>query len=170
MGEKLANGETVLKESFPLPMHQLKQMSYDRVLLAGDAAGLVVSTSGEGIYWAMKSGKLAAQTLLEHLDQPTAANLRAYDRRWRKSYGAMYRFLHWLQDESFGSEPQCEMFTELCRGGDVQRLTFDSYLHKSMARVGPGPSMRMGGRWVHSYLRNRSPFAWLFPSSPAAQL
>lgn len=169
MGEKLANGITVMKESYPLPMHPLRHMSYDRVMFVGDAAGLVVGTSGEGIYWAMKSGKMAAQTLLQSLDRPAAAQLRAYDRQWRKSYGSMYRFLHRLQDQSFGSAPQCETFTELCRGGDVQRLTFDSYLYKRMARVGPAPLARMGGRMVASYIRQQSVLAWLFPSSPAAQ-
>jgi len=168
MGDKLRNGITVLKESYPLPMHQLEHMSYDRAMLVGDAAGLVVSTSGEGIYWAMKSGRIAAQTLIANLEQPSAANLRAYDRSWRKSYGRMYRFLHRLQDQSFGSGPQCETFTELCRGVDVQRLTFDSYLHKRMAHVGPVPMVRMGKSMVASYFRQQSAFAWLFPNSPAA--
>lgn len=168
MGNKLRNGVTVLKESYPLPMHLLEHMSYDRAILASEAAGLVVSTSGEGIYWAMKSGKIAAQTLIANLDQPSAANLRAYDRAWRKSYGQMYRFLHRLQNQSFGSGPQCETFTELCSGVDVQRLTFDSYLHKRMAHVGPAPMLRMGKSMIASYFRQQSAFAWLFLNSPAA--
>jgi geranylgeranyl reductase family protein len=35
-----------------------------RVLLAGDAAGLVEAFTGEGIYWALRSGVLAARSIL----------------------------------------------------------------------------------------------------------
>jgi menaquinone-9 beta-reductase len=40
----------------------------DGVLLTGDAAGLISQLSGEGIYYAMKSGQLAGQTLAADLD------------------------------------------------------------------------------------------------------
>jgi flavin-dependent dehydrogenase len=40
----------------------------DRVLLVGDAAGLVDPMSGEGIYAAFVSGRLAAQSVLRFLD------------------------------------------------------------------------------------------------------
>ena len=36
-----------------------------RVLLVGDAAGLVEAFSGEGIYWAIRSGQLAAQAIIQ---------------------------------------------------------------------------------------------------------
>lgn len=39
-----------------------------RVLLAGDAACLIDSLSGEGIYFAVKSAKIAARSLIESLD------------------------------------------------------------------------------------------------------
>jgi len=37
------------------------------IVLAGDAAGLVDPFSGEGIYYALRSGHIAAQTLLDAL-------------------------------------------------------------------------------------------------------
>jgi geranylgeranyl reductase len=130
-------------------------------MLIGDAAGLVVHTSGEGIYWAMKSGQLAAQTLAKHLDAPSAANLRQYERIWWKRYGTMYQFLRWLQWWGYGNERQMEVFTEMCRNPDVQRLTFDSYMHKTMAPAPWGVQMRM--TWdimasqARNYLRRRTP-------------
>jgi geranylgeranyl reductase len=136
-------------------------MVLDRVMLIGDAAGLVVHTSGEGIYWAMKSGEMAAQVLAQHLDAPSAANLRAYERNWWKQYGTMYGFLRFLQWWGYGNERQMEVFTEMCRNKDVQRLTFDSYMHKQMA---PAPwlvQMRMTGDIIaaqmRNYLRRRTP-------------
>jgi len=48
-----------------------------RVLLVGDAAGLLHQVSGEGIRYAMASGQLAGQILAEDLDQPAPAYRRA---------------------------------------------------------------------------------------------
>lgn len=161
LGSALDGGELILREAHALPMHPRKEMAFDRAMLIGDAAGLVVHTSGEGIYWAMKSGEMAAQTLAAHLDAPVAANLRRYEQQWWKQYGTMYRFLRWLQWWGYGNERQMEVFTEMCRNKDVQRLTFDSYMHKQMA---PAPwlvQLRMTadivGSQVRNYTRRRTP-------------
>jgi geranylgeranyl diphosphate/geranylgeranyl-bacteriochlorophyllide a reductase len=161
IGPALSGGRVILREAHALPMEPRKQMAFDRAMLIGDAAGLVVHTSGEGIYWAMKSGQMAAQTLAQHLDAPSAKNLRAYERTWWKQYGTMYGFLRFLQWWGYGNERQMEVFTEMCRNKDVQRLTFDSYMHKTMA---PAPwlvQMRMTGDIIASqarnYLRRRTP-------------
>jgi len=142
-------------------MEPRPHMAFDRAMLIGDAAGLVVHTSGEGIYWAMKSGQMAAQTLAEYLDVPSAANLRHYERRWWKEYGTMYRFLRFLQIWGYGNERQMEVFTEMCRNPDVQRLTFDSYMHKKMAPAPWLAQLRMTAEIivseVRNYLRPRTP-------------
>jgi geranylgeranyl reductase len=102
----------------------------------------------------MKSGQMAAQVLAEHLDAPTAANLRQYERRWWKQYGTMYKFLRYLQKWGYGNERQMEVFTEMCRNHDVQRLTFDSYMHKTMAPVPWLAQMKMTGDILVSQVRN----------------
>jgi geranylgeranyl diphosphate/geranylgeranyl-bacteriochlorophyllide a reductase len=161
LGPALDGGRLLLREAHALPMEPRKQMAFDRAMLIGDAAGLVVHTSGEGIYWAMKSGELAAQTLARHLDAPSARNLRAYERQWWRQYGTMYSFLRWLQWWGYGNERQMEVFTEMCRNGDVQRLTFDSYMHKNMAPAPWGAQLRMTGDIIaaqlRNYLRRRTP-------------
>lgn len=161
IGPALDSGRLILREAHALPMEPRKQLAFDRAMLIGDAAGLVVHTSGEGIYWAMKSGQIAAEVLSQHLDAPSAANLRAYERRWWKQYGTMYQFLRWLQWWGYGNERQMEVFTEMCRNPDVQRLTFDSYMHKTMAPAPWGAQLRM--TWdilaaqARNYLRRRTP-------------
>jgi geranylgeranyl reductase len=154
LGPALDGGRLLLREAHALPMEPRKQMVLDRAMLIGDAAGLVVHTSGEGIYWAMKSGQLAAQTLAKHLDAPSAANLRAYEKTWWRQYGTMYGFLRWLQWWGYGNERQMEVFTEMCRNPDVQRLTFDSYMHKTMAPAPWGAQMKMTGDIIAAQLRN----------------
>ncbi len=154
LGPALEGGRLLLREAHALPMEQHKHMAFDRAMLIGDAAGLVVHTSGEGIYWAMKSGEMAALVLAENLDAPSAQNLRAYERQWWRNYGTMYRFLRWLQWWGYGNERQMEVFTEMCRNHDVQRLTFDSYMHKNMAPAAWGVQMKMTGDILASQLRN----------------
>lgn len=162
LGPALAGGTLKLREAHALPMEPRKQMAFDRAMLIGDAAGLVVHTSGEGIYWAMKSGQMAAQVLAQHLDAPTAKNLRAYERQWWRTYGTMYGFLRWLEWWGYGNERQMEVFTEMCANKDVQRLTFDSYMHKRMAPAPWLTQMRMTGEILVSELRHH-----LFPRRPA---
>jgi geranylgeranyl reductase family protein len=58
-----------------------------RVLLAGDAASLINPLTGEGIYYAILSGRLAAEAALSVPDQP----LPAYQRRLREHLGRHLR-------------------------------------------------------------------------------
>lgn len=156
LGPRLEGGTVIRYEAHVLPMKRAPHLSYDRAVLVGDAGGLVVGTSGEGIYWAMKSGVRAAEALIACQTAPTKANLRrAYDRRWQREYGSMYRFLDFLQNLCFTSNIRREMFTELCRDPDVQRLTFDSYMRKEMARMPWSTQFRLPVSVAISVLRNK---------------
>ncbi len=154
---ELAGGEIFMQEAHALPMHPRPQLAFDRAMLVGDAAGLVVGTSGEGIYWAMKSGRLAAEALAESLPNPERRALQRYERRWWKSYGTMYRFLRGLQRWGYGSVRQMEVFTDMCANTDVQRLTFESYMHKTMAPVPWLAQLRMTGDIFAAQLRHYWP-------------
>ncbi|HEU4322314.1 MAG TPA: geranylgeranyl diphosphate reductase [Roseiflexaceae bacterium] len=153
----LAGGEIFMQEAHALPMHPRPQLAFDRAVLVGDAAGLVVGTSGEGIYWAMKSGKLAAEVLADSLPKPERRALQRYERRWWKSYGTMYRFLRGLQKWGYGNTRQMEVFTDMCANIDVQRLTFESYMHKTMAPMPWLAQMRMTGDIIAAQLRHYWP-------------
>ena len=53
--------ETIRREGAPIPLEPLKRWDNGRdVVLAGDAAGVVAPSSGEGIYYAMIGGQVAA--------------------------------------------------------------------------------------------------------------
>ncbi|HNP69941.1 MAG TPA: geranylgeranyl diphosphate reductase [Kouleothrix sp.] len=156
---ELAGGEIILQEAHALPMHPRPQIAFDRAMLVGDAAGLVVATSGEGIYWAMKSAKLAAEVLAASLANPSAERLARYQKTWWKTYGTMYRFLRWLQKWGYGNERQMEVFTDMCRNIDVQQLTFESYMHKNMTPVPWLAQMRMTGDILKSQVKHYWPGA-----------
>ena len=77
-----------------LPLGPLKQTYADRVLVLGDAAGLVKPTTGGGIYYSLVSAAIAASTVVSALDRGdvSASALAEYQSGWRKRLGAELRW------------------------------------------------------------------------------
>ena len=77
-----------------LPLGPIQRTYADRLLVLGDAAGLVKPTTGGGIYYSLLSAKLAAETLIENLphDALDAADLSVYESRWRARLGPELRW------------------------------------------------------------------------------
>ncbi len=61
----------------------------DRCLLVGDAAGFPSALTGEGMWFALDSGRLAAETLTEVLakGEPTKDALALYQQKWQAAFG-----------------------------------------------------------------------------------
>ena len=76
-----------------IPLKPLARTYGDRVLVTGDAAGMVKPTTGGGIYYALLSGELAAETAGEALavGDLSARQLRAYEKRWKAKFGKEMR-------------------------------------------------------------------------------
>lgn len=70
----------------PIPVGSMERCYDDRLLVVGEAAGQVKTTSNGGIYYSMLGARAAAETLdncLRH-DTLEAAALQDYDRAWRE--------------------------------------------------------------------------------------
>ena len=79
-----------------LPMALNRGPAYTRgLLLAGDTAGVVNPFNGEGISYALETGRMAAETAAEALATPEGpareAVLRRYPQRLREAYGRHHR-------------------------------------------------------------------------------
>jgi geranylgeranyl reductase len=159
-GDKLRGGKRILLEGHPLPMARYKKLVYGRTLLVGDAGGMVAHTSGEGIYFAMAAGRMAAQTLHAYFGD-AKFSLNRYEKGWQKRYGSMFDFLEVLEKYSYRGNKNREFFVDMCDTRDVQELTFDSYLFKEMAKMSPAHHARMALNGVKAALRN-----WMNPKSP----
>jgi flavin-dependent dehydrogenase len=73
-----------------------RQPAYSRgLLLTGDAAGTVNPFNGEGISYAMETGRMAAETAVDALAVPSGPAretvLRGYPDRLRAAYGHHHR-------------------------------------------------------------------------------
>ena len=74
----------------PLPLKGAIRTTYhNRMLIAGDAAGFISPISGEGIYYAMDSGRMAAETLhrASQSNDYTARGLSGYQKEWNRAWG-----------------------------------------------------------------------------------
>ncbi len=68
-----------------LPLARIARTYDERLLVVGDAAGLVKPTTGGGIYYSLLSASIAAEVLAAALngEDLSASTLAAYQRRWR---------------------------------------------------------------------------------------
>ena len=71
-------------------------------MAVGDAAGLVDPITGEGLYYAIRSGDLAAQALLDE-KQPAVSREAAYRSRLNHDFGADLEFAAMLAKRVFHS-------------------------------------------------------------------
>ncbi|MFN6069496.1 MAG: geranylgeranyl reductase, partial [Pseudanabaena sp.] len=99
---RIEGGEVIKVEAHPIPEHPRPRRVVGRIALVGDAAGYVTKSSGEGIYFAAKSGRMCAEAIVEFAEAgkriPTEADLKVYIKRWDKQYGLTYKVLDILQN------------------------------------------------------------------------
>lgn len=155
--KRLVGGEIIKVEAHPIPEHPRPRRVVGRVALVGDAAGTVTKSSGEGIYFAAKSARMCAETLVETTNNgtrlPSEADLKLYIKRWDKKYGMTYKVLDLLQSVFYRSDATREAFVEMCADPDVQRLTFDSYLYKTVVPANPLVQLKITAKTIGSLLR-----------------
>ncbi len=155
--KRLAGGEIIKVEAHPIPEHPRPRRVVGRVALVGDAAGTVTKSSGEGIYFAAKSARMCAETIVETSNGgtriPTEADLKLYLKRWDKKYGLTYKVLDILQTVFYRSDATREAFVEMCADLDVQKLTFDSYLYKTVVPANPLIQLKITAKTIGSLLR-----------------
>ncbi len=140
----LGGTETLRREGAPLPMKPLKRWDNGRdVVVAGDAAGVVAPASGEGIYYAMVGGRLAAESVDTLLRTGDVKSLKLARKRFMKAHGTVFRVLGIMQWFWYATDKRRESFVKICEDKDVQQLTFESYMNKELARKKPMAHVRI---------------------------
>ncbi len=140
----LGDAPTVRREGAPIPMKPLPRWDNGRdVVLVGDAAGVVAPASGEGIYYAMASARMAAECVSRFLGSGDARHLAQVRKRFLKEHGRVFWILGIMQRFWYSSDKRRERFVDICRDKDVQQLTFDAYMHKRLVRKRPMAHVRI---------------------------
>lgn len=136
--------ETIRREGAPIPLKPLRRWDNGRdVLLVGDAAGVVAPASGEGIYYAMASASFAAAAAGAMLGTGDARALAQARKQFMKAHGRVFFILGVMQWFWYRSDRLRERFVSMCADKDVQRLTWQAYMHKELVRKSPGAHLRI---------------------------
>ena len=158
--KRLLHGEVIKVEAHPIPEHPRPRRVVGRMALVGDAAGYVTKSSGEGIYFAAKSGRMCAEQIVaasaNGTKVPTEKDLKVYLKKWDREYGATYKVLEILQNIFYRNDAAREAFVEMCDDKDVQRLTFDSYLYKRVVLMNPWQQLKLTLLTLGSVLRGNA--------------
>jgi geranylgeranyl diphosphate/geranylgeranyl-bacteriochlorophyllide a reductase len=140
----LETAVTVRREGAPIPLKPLPKWDNGRdVVLAGDAAGVVAPASGEGIYYAMFGGRLAADAVETLLQTGQGKSLAQARKRFMKAHGRIFWVLGVMQYYWYSTDKRREHFVKICEDKDVQQLTFESYMNKELTRKKPMAHVRI---------------------------
>lgn len=135
---------TIRVEGAPIPLKPRRRWDNGRdVIVAGDAAGVVAPASGEGIYYAMTAGRMAADAASLFLKTGDPAVLKQARKRFMKAHGRVFMVLGMMQWFWYRSDSMRERFVKLCRDPDVQQLTWEAYMNKELVRKRPMAHVRV---------------------------
>ncbi|MFP4238758.1 MAG: geranylgeranyl diphosphate reductase [Rhodosalinus sp.] len=141
----LADCPTIRKEGAPIPLKPLDRWDNGRdVVLAGDAAGVVAPSSGEGIFYAMIGGRVAAAAAAATLESGQVAKLKLARHLFMREHKNVFKILGAMQDAYYKSDARRERFVSLCHDIDVQRLTFEAYMNKELVKARPLAHIKIG--------------------------
>ncbi len=150
----LTNCETIRREGAPIPLRPLDRWDNGRdVVLAGDAAGVVAPSSGEGIFYAMLGGRVAATAAQAFLATGRVKDLKLARKIFMKDHKSVFKVLRMMQDAYYKSDERRERFVSLCHDVDVQKLTFEAYMNKKLVAARPMAHLRIGLKNLAHLLR-----------------
>jgi len=160
-GDKISGGKIIKVEAHPIPEHYRPRRVNGRLALVGDAAGYVTKCSGEGIYFAAKSGRMAAQEIVQLMKGgtrlPTQSEIEStYLKKYDGLYGPTYTVLDVLQKLFYTNNGAREAFVELCASKYVQQVTFDSYLYKKVQGNNPIDDVKLLGETIACLIKGYS--------------
>jgi geranylgeranyl diphosphate/geranylgeranyl-bacteriochlorophyllide a reductase len=136
--------ETIRTEGAPIPLKPLKKWDNGKdIIVAGDAAGVVAPSSGEGIYYAMVAGREAGIAVAEMLVTGKASALTGARKRFMRAHGKVFWVLGIMQHFWYRSDKRRERFVTMCADPDVQHLTWQAYMNKELVRAKPAAHARI---------------------------
>lgn len=141
----LTDCKTIRKEGAPIPLKPLDCWDNGNdVVLAGDAAGVVAPSSGEGIYYAMVGGRVAATAAAATLASGRVKDLQLARKLFMREHKQVFRVLGAMQNAYYRSDERRERFVSLCHDVDVQKLTFEAYMNKKLVAARPMAHLKIG--------------------------
>jgi len=119
LGQNLINKP----RAFKVPEWNGTLFNTKNILFAGDAAGIVMPITYEGIYYAMKSGEFAARAAIE--GRPAL-----YKKLWNSRFRNRFLLMSKIRNYLFKSDSNIEKFVALHKLPEVQEIAMRLWLKK----------------------------------------
>ncbi|MEM3565070.1 MAG: NAD(P)/FAD-dependent oxidoreductase [Candidatus Jordarchaeaceae archaeon] len=151
---RLEGAEIVRFDAALVPLRGLYSKIYsNRVVLLGDAAGTVSPITGEGMYYSMISGKIAADVIGKAFkkDDFSEKYLSVYHKKLKKQIGSELKWGVWLQNYFLKGQPS-NVGAEIMSDKGMQKLVGDLLTgRKSYSKI----LVRAIPYWLKSKIRNK---------------
>ena len=136
--ERLDGCETIRREGAPIPLKPLRKWDNGRdLIVTGDAAGVVAPASGEGIYYAMESGRQSAEAVDLFLTTGNPKALGQARKRFMRAHGQVFWILGVMQHYWYRNDRRRERFVTMCDDQDVQQMMWPAYMNKRLVYAKP---------------------------------
>lgn len=112
---------------YRIPLWQGDLYTRGRVLFVGDTAGQVLPLTYEGIYYAMKSGELAAMAIAE-------GKIGDYQRLWKKSFSKRFILMRRLWEYFLKDDHHAEKLVQFHKRPEVQEASMRLWLRKDSGK------------------------------------
>ena len=108
---------------YRLPLKQRDSLIHGNVFFVGDAAGLVMPLSYEGIYYAMYSGRMAAEAII-------SGKPGDYEKQWNKKFRKQFKIMERLKKYFFKNDKRIEQMFYIHKRENVQEASMRFWLEK----------------------------------------
>ncbi|MFW9918417.1 MAG: geranylgeranyl reductase family protein [Candidatus Thorarchaeota archaeon] len=96
-----------------------KRLTTRRTMLIGDAAGLVSPITGEGIYYAIRSGIIAGQVAFEAVQDKNPLHVALYDHRLKHEMKTEFNAANFVSNLAYKSREKVELVCELAENDPI---------------------------------------------------
>jgi flavin-dependent dehydrogenase len=104
-----------------------------RIMLVGDAGGFVSPVSGEGIFYCIETGRMAAEVAAEILKGSRGVSTREYERRWRAAFKRDFDAARFFASLSTSSQQSLDRFIQMLATDDK----LNGYMQELMDGIRP---------------------------------
>jgi geranylgeranyl reductase family protein len=128
---------------------------WSRALLVGDAGGFCSAATGEGIYYAMVSGSLAAEVCLKSLNENNFSieNMGYFNTLWQKKIGQELNFQSIIQKKVLNDERRCRKAVNWATQDKKLKAIFGRFLTGSQDYR--GLPLKMLYHYIHNKIREK---------------
>ncbi len=132
-------GYNGIKRIYRIPVWEGDLYNKRNIIFTGDSAGQVMPLSYEGIYYAMKSGKLAAEAVIE-------GRAGMYKKTWESTLGKKFMLMKKLSSYFLKNDINAEKLVSIHRRSDVQEVAKTLWLLKDSKSKSISKYIRLLGK------------------------